>query len=313
MNKICADIQKCNTIINEYLRFPAKINPSSYNCPPEITKDMKSLTHGIQYKSKLSIPINLLFFTKTNQDCMDRFHIAMTILRYMLKFPNTLTSIQVDFAFTSVPKQLPKHGLIGPSTLNTGYTSGNQIVVYREEEWLKVFIHECMHLFNYDLELRNKSELLYPLFPIQNIHINESYCEIWARILNCCVISVLNDVELDFLLQKEQKYSVYQLSNVLNYMKLTYPQLMDKRTVYTEETNAFAYLVIPAILLQDPYLFVKWCKKNNTHMLPIQSSTNYIALIQSNNTNKFIRSIPKEAFSLSTKMTTKMTINNIHL
>ena len=308
MKKICTDIQKCNKVLNKYIRFPVKINPTSYDCPPEILSDMKTLTHGIQYKSEITIPVNLLFFTKTKHDCIDRFHIVMTLLRYMLQFPNTITSIQIDFAFTSVKKQLPKHGLIGPSTLNTGYTRGNQIVVYREEEWLKVFIHECMHLFNYDLELRNKSELIYPLFPIRNIHINESYCEIWARILNCCVISVLNHVSLDFLLQQEQKYSVYQMSNVLNYMQLTYPQLMDKHTLYKEETNAFAYLVIPAILLQDPQLFVTWCKKNNTHMLPIQSSTKYIALIQSNNTTEFIMSIPK-ASSLSTKMT----INNIHL
>lgn len=311
MNKICNDIKKYNNVQNKYQRFPVQINPTLYECPHEIIQDMNTLTYGIQYNSHLSIPVRLLFFTKTKDDCLHRFHIAMTILRYMLQFPNTIDSIEVVFAFTTVRKQLPTHGLIGPSTLNTGYTSGNQIVVYREEEWLKVFIHECMHLFKYDLELRDKSELLYPLFPIsRTIQINESYCEIWARLLNCCVISVLNSVELDSLLEKERKHSLQQMVKILHYMNLTYPQLMDKHTNYKEKTNAFAYLVIPAILIQDPSLFVKWCKKNNTHMLPIQHADNYIALIQSKyNSKNFLSVIPKSNSSLSTKMS----INNIHL
>jgi hypothetical protein len=254
---------------------------------------MNTLTHGIQYNSHVTIPIKLLFFTKTNEDCIDRFHIAMTVLRYMLQFPNTLNFIEVVFAFTSVQKHLPTHGLIGPSTLNTGYTIGNQIVVYREEEWLKVFIHECIHLFDYDAELRDKSELLYTLFPIsRTIHLNESYCEIWARILNCCLISVL------------------QMVNVLHYMGILYPQLMDKDTDFKENTNAFAYLVIPAILIQDPYLFVKWCKKNNKSLLPVEHADKYVALIQTTyNSKDFLNVIPKHTSSLSTKMS----FNNIHL
>jgi hypothetical protein len=227
----------------------------------------------------------------------------------MLQFPNDLTSVHVEFAFTSVPKELPIHGLIGPSALNTGYTKNNQIVVYREEEWVKVFIHECMHLFLYDLELRHQPTLLYSLFPIR-IQLNESYCEIWARILNCCFISVMNDTSLEHLLEKEQKYSSEQLVKMLRYIKLTYPQLMDKKTDYKEETNAFAYLVIPAILIQDPYEFVRWCNKHNKNRLPIQNASDYAELIKKHyRTEAFLSTLHTTNSSLSTKMS----INNIHL
>ena len=308
MNEICTHIKKYNDMPNKYERFEVQIDPTSYECPPEVIQDMKTLTHGIQYKSDLTIPVRLFFFTKRKEDCHKQFHIVMTIVRYMLQFPNTLTSLQVDFAFTSVPKQLPKHGVIGPSTLNTGYTIGNKIVVYREEEWLKVFIHECIHVFLYDLELRDKPKLLYSLFPIP-VHVNESYCELWARILNCCVISVMNNTSLEHLLEKERKHSSEQLVKVLNYMKLTYPQLM-KHTNYKENTNAFAYLVIPAILIQHPYEFVSWCKKNNTYRLPIQSASAYAQLIQHHYKSKeFLSTLHSTNSSLSTKMS----INNIHL
>jgi hypothetical protein len=309
MNAICKDIKKYNEIPNKYHCVNVQIDPTSYDCPPEVTKDMKSLHHGIHYISNISIPVHIFFFTKKKEDCLDRFHIVMTILRYMLQFPNTLTTVQIDFAFTSVPKQLPRHGLIGPSTLNTGYTIGNQVVVYREEEWLKVFIHECMHLFLYDLELRDKPNLLYSLFPIR-IHVNESYCEIWARILNCCLISVMNHTSLEQLLEEERTHSSEQLVKILRYMKLTYPQLMDKNTTYKEETNAFAYLVIPAILIQDPYEFVKWCNKHNKHRLPIQSASAYVELVRDKyKSPDFLNTLHNTNSNLSTKMS----INNIHL
>jgi len=309
MNEICTDIKKYNDIPNKYKRFDVQIDPSNYICPSEVMDDMKNLHYGVQYINEISIPVHLLFFTKTKDDCLDKFHIVMTILQYMLQFPNNLTSIQIDFAFTSIQKQLPVRGVISPSTLNTGYTIDNKIVVYREEEWLKVFIHECMHMFLYDLELRDKPTLLYSLFPIR-IQVNESYCELWARILNCCVISVMNRTSLEHLLEKEKKYSSEQLVKVLRYMKLTYLQLTDKKTDYKEETNAFAYLVIPAILIQEPYQFVKWCNKHNKDMLPIQSATTYAELIRKNYmAPEFLNTLHSTNSSLSTKMS----INNIHL
>jgi hypothetical protein len=309
MNEICTHIKKYNDMPNKYQRIEVQIDPTSYECPTEVIQDMETLTYGTQYNSELTIPVRLFFFTKTKEDCNNKFHIVMTLLRYMLQFPNTLQSLQVDFAFTSIPKQLPTHGIIGPSTLNTGYTIGNKIVVYREEEWLKVFIHECMHVFLYDEELRNKPKLLYSMFPI-SVHVNESYCEIWARILNCCVISVMNDTSLEHLLKKERKHSSEQLVKVLNYMKLTYLQLMDENTHYKENTNAFAYLVIPAILIQHPYSFVTWCKKNNKDMLPIQTASAYVQLIQQHyKSQKFLKTLHSTNSSLSTKMS----INNIHL
>jgi len=309
MNEICTHIKQYNDMPNKYERFEVQIDPTLYDCPPEVSQDLKTLTYGIQYNNQLTIPVRVFFFTKTKEDCNDKFHIVMTILRYMFQFPNALNSLQVDFAFTSVPKQLPKHGLIGSSTLNTGYTIGNKIVVYREEEWLKVFIHECMHVFMYDLELRDNPKLLYSLFPIP-IHVNESYCEIWARILNCCVISVMNHTSLEHLLEKERKHSSEQLVKILNYMKLTYSQLMDKNTNYKEKTNAFAYLVIPAILIQHPYSFVTWCNKHNKDMLPIQSASAYVQLIHHHyRSQEFLNTLHSTNSSLSTKMS----INNIHL
>ncbi len=63
-----------------------------------------------------------------------------------------------------------------------------QIIVYRKEEWFKVLIHETMHNYGLDfstLDIATANKKLQNIFSIQkNIKIYESYCEIWARIMN---------------------------------------------------------------------------------------------------------------------------------
>jgi hypothetical protein len=120
----------------------------------------------------------------------------------------------------------------------------------------------------------------------------------------------MNRTSLEQLLEKERKHSSEQLVKVLRYMKLTYVQLMDKTTDYKEETNAFAYLVIPAILIQNPYQFVTWCNKHNQNRLPIQSASAYAELIEKHyRSHDFLSTLHSTNSSLSTKMS----INNIHL
>jgi hypothetical protein len=63
-----------------------------------------------------------------------------------------------------------------------------RIIVYRKEEWFKVFIHETMHNYGLDfseMDINGANALLHKMFTIQkNVKLYESYCEIWARIMN---------------------------------------------------------------------------------------------------------------------------------
>lgn len=318
MNQICMDLLRFNDVPNPYNVFPAQINPQKYNkpdkysCPPEIIKRMHSMKHGLLYKSHIyTAEIEIFFFTHIQDSCLERFHIVMTILRYMMQFVPP-KPVKVDFVLTDIKKQLPLRGeLIGPSSLNTGYTDGINIVVYREEEWLKVFIHECMHFFMYDSELRDKPQLLYHLFPVHStLNVNESYCEIWARILNCCVISVMNHKNVYTLLENERKFSAQQMVKILNYMHLKYDDLTHKGTEFHENTNAFAYLVLTAIVIHDPVSFVDWCNDHNTILLRIKNAHNFVAFIK----NQYqLPSFKSTTHRTNRSLSTKMSINNIQL
>ena len=312
MQDLCNELLKYNALPNHYLKLnkmPTLIS-SDYDCVDSVKSQFHTLSHGVEYIGYIhASKIRIRFFTKIKDDCIHRYQIVMTILRFMLA-STSIPTINIDFLFTDVKKTLPpKNEFIGQDTLNTGYTIDNSIVVYREEEWLKVFIHECMHLFEYDGILRDKSELIYSLFPVnKNIHLNESYSEIWARILNCCIISVVNDIPVKSLLKKESEFSKKQMIKILKHMNLTYQDLFNPATVFHEKTNAFAYIVLGAILMDRPYEFIHWCKLHNKPLLIVTDVNAYIKYIETH-----CKSSDLFGTISSTNNSTAMTINNIQL
>ena len=84
------------------------------------------------------------------------------------------------------------NNILRPVNVNGGVSdvceTDANIIVYRKEEWFKVFIHETMHNYGIDfslLNITNANKRLQNIFSIKkDIKIYESYCEIWARIMN---------------------------------------------------------------------------------------------------------------------------------
>ena len=86
-----------------------------------------------------------------------------------------------------------KHNrVISASHVNGGLSNicqiDGRILVYRKEEWFKVFVHESMHNYGLDFSILDTSmanKKLHTIFSIQtDIKIFESYCETWARVIN---------------------------------------------------------------------------------------------------------------------------------
>ena len=84
-------------------------------------------------------------------------------------------------------------GVISASHVNGGLSNicqpDGHIIVYRKEEWFKVFIHETMHNYGLDFavldDILMSNKKLQSIFSVQtDIKIFESYCETWARVMN---------------------------------------------------------------------------------------------------------------------------------
>ena len=197
-------------------------------------------------------------------------------------------------------KELPNKvtTTLGVEHVNTAFTIScspeSEIVIFRNEEWFKVLIHETFHAYGLDAGTNNKNQLLKSLsqlFPIDSDYdISEAYAETWARIMNValCSFNALENKKdlstfinyMNFNLQLERLFSLYQCNKVLGFMGLTYNNIHEpgeknaylRKNLYREDTHVFAYYILTAIFLNDYFGFLSWCNNHNTALLQLNGS-----------------------------------------
>jgi hypothetical protein len=188
--------------------------------------------------------------------------------------------------------------VLNENNVNTAFTTtcpkDAEIVVYRKEEWFKVFIHESFHNFALDFSDMNNTECtnyILNIFPVQSeVNLYESYTEFWAEMINALFCSFFslknkNDVEgflsnSEFFINFERTYSFFQLTKALRFMGLSYTDLYSKNihrkalreTLYREKTNVLSYYVIKTILMNNYQDFLYWCTKNNLSLLQFKKT-----------------------------------------
>ena len=200
-------------------------------------------------------------------------------------------SLSIFIYQTPFIKELPVNStqILGPEHANTAFTFAcapeGQMIIFREEEWFKVFIHETFHAYGLDFaneEVPSLKKTLRTLFPItSDFDIYEAYTETWARIINCAFWSfhALAPKErtdtfllyIKFCLDLERVFSLYQCHKLLGFMGLQYSDLHEqtphqshlRQTLYREKTHIFSYYILTAIFLNDYPGFLLWCKAQN--------------------------------------------------
>jgi hypothetical protein len=221
----------------------------SYSCPEEVSKSFSTLTKSSRY----TWDENTVHFFYQHGNCDQKVHYIATLLSVL----RPTKPLRADIILSPVKKKYPKKGPFGPSNVNTGYASDEKIVVFREEEWLKVFIHECFHYFHFESGLMNPKyvPIILELFPVESkVNVYESFCELWARTLNCYLISAYTRIPVQVLLRKEKKHSMRHMVNVLAHMGLTYDKIQKPNSGFKEDTNVLAYVVLANIVFNNAYL-----------------------------------------------------------
>jgi len=219
---------------------------------------------------------------------------------------NTCSStLRIYIYLTDFKKRFPtrKGETLDAEHVNTGMSyhcaKDNDVVVYREEEWFKVLIHELFHALGLSfIELDvptgvhdDMQRALQRMYAISHpVRLYETYCEIWARILNGmfdCFTEEDRDsahdaqdlhlqVFMECMMQRlheDTKFAHTQCGKILQYMDLTHDNIAtptpNNRALvaekYRENTNVFAYYVLTCILLHSAEDFMTWCYKNNPY------------------------------------------------
>jgi hypothetical protein len=198
--------------------------------------------------------------------------------------------LNIFIFLTELKKKLPEHqhADIGKINVNTGFTmtcqKNSNIVIYRKEEWYKVFVHETIHNLELDfsgMDNDNTREFILKIFPVQSdVKLFEAYTDSWAKILNVLISSYLvsDRTDKEYLkftkkhMNLERTHCFYQCIKILHHMGLTYKDLYSNneyssrlRKLYKEQTSILSYYIINAIILNIYQEFLIWCKKNNSN------------------------------------------------
>jgi hypothetical protein len=245
--------------------------------------------------------ITLYFMVEDENVDLDSFHTYVdTIIMWLYilnkyaskKCSNTLT---VYLYFTSLKKTLPKSNIdiLDQIHVNTAFTTtcpkDSEIVVFRKEEWFKVFIHETFHNFGLDFSDMNNNtahSCILEIFKVDSqVNLYETYTEFWAEIMNalfCGFFSIQDKTNLEeflsyseFFINLERTYSFFQLVKTLNFMGLTYKDLYSKTkaskikrdNLYKEKSNVLAYYIMKTILMNNYQGFLIWCKTRNFSLI----------------------------------------------
>jgi len=305
----------------------------------------------------VTINLELMIFNNKDYNNLGKYDSyiekSITFLIFLFSFIKNKkpSSITYYLYLTKYKKQLPsnRREILCGTNCNTGVTYGctvnGRVLIYREEEWFKVLIHETFHMLCLDFNnmyLDNFNNEVRKMININSeYNLFESYTEFWATYLNSvyCATKLTGNIRndkdfmlyFDFCINYERVFSLFQCVKVLNHMGLLYENLVSNEEIskslknlhYKENTNVFAYYIIKTVILYFEDEFILWCKKNNSDVLNFtknnESLHNFLSFIKKkiNNVNlkksiKIMEKISKKLKGQVIKKSLRMTIININ-
>lgn len=194
--------------------------------------------------------------------------------------------ITVYLYLTPLTKTLPtdqgtdQGSELSESHVNSAFTqscqASNEIYIFREEEWWKVLMHECIHALGLDFSWYPRSDaLLVPqiqqVFPgVHSDHwaVTECWTETWAEIL-VLLFQIREFVgpqaawpRVAALLQRglmyETAWSQVQCIKVLDHYGVTYAELLAGATYRETKTAVFSYYVLRCLIMTHLPAFLAW-------------------------------------------------------
>jgi hypothetical protein len=291
-----------HTIIKNKMDTVNNLNNSKY-ISPEIKKyieENKFVHYTIQFKIK-EAQYNIHIYNKKEININKYIYFIKLILNLCANEATTRYNVFTFKIFLTDFKKTQPTIPVETFSINSGLTTlpmqeqpddHKEIIIFRREEWFKVLIHECFHMFCLDFSSSDSDyvKLFKPLFNINSEFLFfESLCEFWARTINLAIISYSTKKDILFeefeMLMKtniklESIYSLLQMKYILGNMGFTYESLMDKsrEKEFTENTNMFCYYVLTPLLLFYYEQTMNWFIDNNQTILQFNKNHKHILL-----------------------------------
>jgi hypothetical protein len=317
------DIQEATDFVNKQIKYKYTIKkilsatqitkPQNFNTKsfPEVVRNhidevmMSEICYSFSlYDRNIKVYFivendNIVFEIEEYNKCIHRVATWLYILNtYASK--ECSENLKIYFYFTSLEKNLPNSNIhiLDETNVNTAFTTtcsrDSEIIVFRKQEWFKVFIHETFHNFGLDFSILNNdltNECILNIYKVKSsVNAYEAYTEFWAEIINSIFCSYYatknNDINeflsnCEFYINFEKTYSIFQLVKTLDFMGLQYKDLYSnsnhsqilRENLYKENTNVLSYYIIKTVLINNYQGFLSWCKTNNLSLLDFKKTT----------------------------------------
>ena len=265
-----------------------KINDCDINISDDsyfISDSLKNKMNNLNNKYKIIYNnIQIYFITNKNKEKIKNriLKIIKVILTVKKLFGRDLSSQKITIYDINENKKLPKknNDIIGPDNCNSGYCNvlydkdkNGDIVLYRNEEFYKVLIHELIHanFIDYNIIIKQKdSSMDNKICTNYNILLNESFTETFACLINITLVHYYTNIKIEELFKNEVKFMINNFNKIMNYFKIESMKdiIVENgcKKYFRQKTNVFSYYILKSINYLNIDIFLKimntHCDKN---------------------------------------------------
>ena len=283
---------------DEYLNYILSskyINKLKYKILDDI--DKKYIINYDHFENLNNIKIQIYSNKNISKKHINKLIYNLTLLFHMILSMYSIKNRKLNLAifYCDFKKEYYKNSnIIDYGNMNSGLSYNNNIVLFRKEEIIKVFIHELLHFIGIDNDYNNKennSKKLSQIFKINSDHnYNEAYIEFNAIIIHLCYLSfyfenniILSKHLFKIFINYEILFSLFQLSKFLNNYNYRCIDFF-KQNNYVETTNTFSYIYLKFIYLFNYSRFINLSIHNNI-IIPFNENLTikYIEYLNSKN------------------------------
>jgi len=290
--------------------------------PSYIRSHINNKRNVIRIKYKLNFynkNVFINYYLVDNNKSEEELHNDINFLAQFVYLIYNITDYKhnnniIDIYLTNFEKELGSNNTIDVQNINSGVCYFNdinrKILIFRSEEYIKVFIHEFLHSCHIDKYLHdNTNTNIYEKFNFDykktKINLSETYTEFWCNIIYISIfsynylensnknITINNYINIfDKFMEKQIYFSVLQSVKILNIHNIKYLYTISNiNHNYSETTHALSYYYFKSLLLFKYKNVMNMCEENiianertkeniEKHLIKIRTNKKLIKLFE---------------------------------
>jgi hypothetical protein len=270
---------------------------------PYISSDLRRMINEVSFQyaesnyTYCNIPISIKIYKPASYS-KRKVKMILELINFMIYYCKSVNQsfhdkLNIKIVLSPFKKELQGSMVLSAHNVNSGFTQRDyangvsSIVVYREEEVVKVLIHELLHALDIDCKtrMRDDEQKFAKLFGMYTgVNINESFTDAYACLLNVVYCSMLlsrgQDTKQDIIKQVVKCETVH-------IVKIGHRILLNTSKQRQETTNVFAYYVLKAMIWTHLEGFCKYLKDHQFKIGSCKEFARYLYhVVQRNSINK---------------------------